>query len=495
MSWVNRNIIAALAPQWALKRARSQAMVKAFYDATEYNRYRANKSKRGSADQHNERAQRPLLEQARYLDENYDIFSGALDALVNNVVGVGLVPEFHVKDIAGNLAEEVNEKLTQYFEDWARHPEVTGEHDYNSLQRLACRAWFRDGESFAQYLSGAIPSLKHNTIVPYSIEQIESELCPIDYTDESKKIKQGIRKNDWGRPTNFYFYKGHPNETYQGSIFTDLKTLEAERVQHLKLTKRFRQTRGISIVATVNTRFDDIKDIEESERVAARVAAAVTGSIKKGMPEMWNPYVDEDNNTEEREMEFAPGMILDTLGPGESLEIAASNRPNNQIIMFRDANIRAAASGLMATYSSIAKDYNGTYSSQRQELVEGYGNYAALSGYFASRKVIPDIMRFMQTCYDSGLVKIGADIDKLTLFSVDIVPPQMPWIDPKKEADAWTTMLDYDLESRAHISRKRGRNPQKIIDQIRREQGWPANQISGNASVEVIEKTDEGEDE
>ncbi len=492
MDWFNKNIVAAISPAWALNRARSGAMVRAFYDATQASRLRKRKSKRGSADQHNQAAQRPLLEQARYLDENYDIFSGILDTLVNNVVGTGLVPEFHVKDRAGNLAEDINGQLADAFEDWARHPEVTGEHEYAALQRMSCRAFFRDGEIFTQYLTGSIPSLQHNTVVPFSLEPIESEMCPVDYTNDSKQIKQGVKKNAWGRPINYYFYKDHPSESYAGSYYTDLKVLPAANVQHLKLTKRFRQTRGISIVATVNTRIDDIKDIEESERVAARVAAAVTGSIKKGSAELWEPLTDENGAKIEREMAFEPGMIFDNLGPGEELEIAASNRPNNQIIVFRDANIRAAASGTMTSYSSISKNYNGTYSAQRQELVEQYQSYAALSGHFAGRKVIPDVMRFMQVCYETGLIRLGPEIDKMSMFAVDIVPPQMPWIDPKKEADAWTTMIDYDLESRSHISRNRGRNPQKIRDQINREQDWPSNRVTNTDNAEDKKDVEEG---
>ena len=41
-------------------------------------------------------------------------------------------------------------------------------------------------------------------------------------------------------------------------------------------------------------RFDDIKDIDESERVAARVAAAMAAYIKKGVPDDYSPKTDEE---------------------------------------------------------------------------------------------------------------------------------------------------------------------------------------------------------
>ena len=474
MNWLDRYVIEPLWPQAALKRAQARRMVNALYEAATYEGMRKNPGRRGSADQHNKPAQRNLLEHARYLDTNYDIFSGALDTLVNNTVGSGLVPEFHVKNLSGELATDVNDHLSELWEDWVKHPEVTGEYDYYTAQRLQARSLYRDGEIFTQHVQGVVSSLQHNTKVPYSLEFLESEMIPAEYDDDSRNIVQGVQKNEWGKPLSYKAYKKHPSEMYQGSIYTDLKTIDAERVTHLKLTKRFRQTRGISIAASVITRFDDIKEIEESERVAARVAAAIAGYIRKGNPDMYDMYMD--SGSEIRDIEFAPGMIMDDLGPGESLEVPMSQRPNNQVILFRDANMRAAASGLAMTYSSLAKDYNGTYSAQRQELVENHQNTSALSAYFAGKAVAPVVMRFMQAAYNSGLVILPRDVNPVSVFAVDIVPPQMPWIDPKKEAEAWTTLLDYGLESRTHISRQRGRNPQKIKEQIEREKDWPTAQ-------------------
>ena len=46
----------------------------------------------------------------------------------------------------------------------------------------------------------------------------------------------------------------------------------------LTLVKRINQARGVSIFHNVIRRLDDIQEIEESERVAARVAAAIAAS-------------------------------------------------------------------------------------------------------------------------------------------------------------------------------------------------------------------------
>lgn len=59
-------------------------------------------------------------------------------------------------------------------------------------------------------------------------------------------------------------------------------------------------------------------------------------------------------------------MIFDDLAPGEDLGMVESNRPNVHLHEFRNGQLRAVAAGSRGSYSSIARDYNGTYSAQRQ---------------------------------------------------------------------------------------------------------------------------------
>ena len=135
---------------------------------------------------------------------------------------------------------------------------------------------------------------------------------------------------------------------------------------HLGLFKRLHQLRGVSIFHGILTRLADIKDYEESERVAARIAAALAFYIKRGDASM---YIMDDQASN-REIPIAPGMTFDDLKPGEDVGMIESNRPNVHMVEFRNGQMKAVAAGSRVSYSSIARDYDGTYSSQRQELVE-----------------------------------------------------------------------------------------------------------------------------
>ena len=469
MNLFDRFIIAPLSPAWAARRARARSVL-AYYEAAVPSRTRKTRSSSKSANAENERAGASLRTQARHLDENFDIASGALDVLVNNVVGTGIHPEPQIELTSGELAEDINRKLLVLWDDWIHSPEVTRQLDYGTCQQIACRSWFRDGEAFGQRLTGTITGLDHNTILPYSLEMLEADFIPIDYTDLSKGIMQGVEVNAWGAPRAYWVYKSHPGDSHTAKLNSDMKRVSADRIMHIKSVKRFHQVRGISVFASTLGRLDDIKEIDESERVAARVAAAMAAYIKKGTPDMYEtPTVGADGVTQLRQMEFAPGMVFDDLLPGEEVGTIDTKRPNNALIPFRDAQLRAAAGGIGAGFSSVSKNYNGTYSAQRQELVEQYVNYRRLSGQFIFRFCQPVWDGFIQAAIASGAITITPDVNRGTLYNATHAAPPMPWIDPEKEVTASQIAEDRGYTSRTRIIRERGQNPDQINREIVRD--------------------------
>lgn len=476
MRWIDQ-AIAGIAPRYAIRRVNARLAVKAYYEAAKSTRLRKKRTDKRSPDATVQPAAEALRVQARHLEQNYDVARGALDILVANTVGTGIRPEPQIRTVGGDLATDLNMALLALWRDWIKTPEVTRDFDYYGAQRIVARSMFRDGEAFSQVLTGNIRSLDHGTRVPLSLELMEADMVPLAYDDQSKTIVQGVQKNTWGQPRNYFVYKDHPGGN-QVSLRQDLKRIPAERMIHVKLVDRIRQTRGISVFASVIGRFDDIKEIDETERVAARVAAAMTGYIKKGMPDMYiQPGTGNDPNAtqdEYRELEFHPGMIFDDLQQGEDIGTIQANRPNNALIPFRDSQLRSGAAGIGVGASSLSKNYNGTYSAQRQELVEQYGHYAILSGYFAQRFAHPVWESFVSMALASGQLEVSADIDPDTLYDADHSRPVMPWVDPVKEMNAIEKELKLGIASRSGVIRRRGGNPDEIRKQVEEERrtGW-----------------------
>ncbi len=464
--------IAYFAPYAALRRklARESLQVDAerFYEAGRPSRLRKTRSDRGSGDAVVGNAGDSLRIQARHLDENHDLARSVLSTLVNNVVGTGIRTEPQVKDSNRELLREFNRELLELFSNWVKKPEVTWEHHWSGVQRLAARTWFRDGEVLVQRLGGNVSLLDHGTRVPYSIELIEPDYLPMDLDDTGRGIVQGVEKNAWGRPRAYYFYKQHPGDPHTYVQFrTDTKRVAAENVLHLKMADRIKQTRGVSIFAAVLTRLDDLKEYEEAERTAAKVAASMCAFIRKSLDgEMGKLKADQVGN---RTMRFKPGMVFDNLLPGEEIATVDSKRPNQGLESFRQGQLRAVAGGTSTGYSSIAKDYNGTYSAQRQELVEQSINYMTLREYFVERFMRPIWEDFVTYALVAGVIRPPAGVNEATLLDAEFRGPSLPWIDPVKEITAEEKAVQAGFKSRSQVIRERGGNPDDVFEQIRRE--------------------------
>jgi lambda family phage portal protein len=464
--------VAALWPDRGVARLRQRILL-AHYEAAKPNTQRRFRSTSGAPDTLVGVSAAALRNQVRYLERNHDIARGALATLVNNMVGPqGVGVEFQPRKRDGSIHTEYAAALTEAWRDWCRAPEVTRQHSWSSAQRLMARALLRDGEGLAQRLRGPVAGLDHGTTVPYSLELIEADLLPLDYDDESKGIRQGVERNAWGRATGYHVYRGHPEDPrfWKATLGTDTKRVPAANMLHIALRDRIGQLRGVSAFAAVITRLEDIKDYEESERVAAKVAAMLTGFVKRNAgPDGFDPTgleTDEDGAIKPRDLRMGPGMIIDTLAVGEEIGLLDPNRPNPNLVTFRDGQLRAMAAGLGASFSSLARNYNGTYSAQRQELVEQWVHYMVLTDVFATAMVRPVVEDFIQVADLSGVVRMPADLKLGTHDDVLFVAPSMPWIDPMREISAWELAVKAGFASEYEVLRKQGKNPSDLLAQV-----------------------------
>lgn len=437
---------------------------------------------------------RQLRDQARHLERDLDLADNALNVLVQNTVGAGIdvlsAPRLPGQPINRDLALQ----LDDLWDAWWDAPEATRTHDYGMCQQLLARSWFRDGDAFYQDLIGAVPYFEHGTVVPYSFEMLEADLVPLDFNDPARNILQGVERNAWGRPIAFHVYKSHPGDPMGTRLET--KRVSAEFMHCIALMKRLHQVRGLSVFASAMSRFEDVKDYEESERIAAKVAASMTFQIKKGGGEQYGADLGGQAILQDgvpiRELRLAPGAIFDDLLPGESIESLGTDRPNPNAATWRKEQLRAAAGGIGVSYSSLSLDYNGTYSAQRQELVEKWGSYLMLAERFIALCVRPQRMRFVEACVLSGRMRLPRGWTLRDLAASTYVRPVMPWIDPLKEAYARGEAEDRGWVSPQQNTLQYGNNPAEVL---RQRQDWqeqtqtlapPAPNTSAEARAQVL---------
>lgn len=463
--------VAVFSPAAALQRARARTVL-AHYEAAKPGRLRNDRNKNPAPNALVERSASALRNHARYLERNHDITRGVLRTLVNNVVGasgIGIEPQPRRRD--GSIHTEYATALRNLHRQWKKRPDVTGRLHWAQAERMMAYTWLRDGEGFAQKVIGAVAGLTHGSLVPFSLELLEPDFVPLEYTDLSRKIRQGIQVNDWGKAVAYHVFRRDPREAGAWITPTDLKTVPAGNMIHVSTLDRLHQWRGVSELASVLTRVEDLKDYEESERIAAKVAASMTAYIKRNPgQEGYDPEgmaKDEHGNLLPRELQMKPGMIFDNLAVGEEIGLIDTNRPNPNLVAWRSGQLKAYAAGVGASYSSISRDYNGTYSALRQELVEQWVHYAVLTDDFVGQFSQPVWETLVQVAHLSGVLPIPKDVEPGTEADCLFVGQSMPWIDPLKEANAWLKLTQAGFASEVEVIRRRGGNPMDLLAQVK----------------------------
>lgn len=458
--------IAAISPLRGLRRAQARAVL-ASYEAARPGPNRKIKRDGSTGERAVIRDAASCRAQARDMERNHDLVSGALDTLVRNVVGptgISIEPQPRTPD--DDIHDDFARELLNWHREWSERPEVTGTMDRAVMEHLACRTWMRDGEVLAQVVEG-YNSIVRDLPVPIAFELMEPDLCPLDYASDDPLIEGGVEKNAWGRPVAFHLYKVHPGG--HGLLplpgAADMKRVPAERMLHLALRRRLHQVRGISVLASVIVRLEDVKDYEDSERIAARIAAAIAAYVKRDKDMDWTPPGD----LSDRRIRLESGSVFEDLLPGEDLAMLNPNRPNTALAQFREGQLRAAAAGLGTSYSSLARDYNGTYSAQRQELVETWSGYRALTTAFVNGFTRPMWRRFVATLIASGRLRVPRDVRPETIAQADFRGPAMPWIDPLKEASAGRLLIRGGMSSLQAWLAERGMRMQDVLEQLARE--------------------------
>lgn len=451
-------LLAPFAPGVVAERLRARSVIQAYEAASPTRTHKAKGDPR-SADVALQQAGRSLRDQCRWLDNNHDVVTGIFDRLEERVVGGnGIAVEPLALDLAGDVHLEFNAQLKAAWAEWSLRPETAGELTRPQMEQLVVRTWLRDGEGLAQKIMGPVANYKYLTQVPFALELLEPDYLPMEYNEPSNGIVQGIERDAWRRVRAFHLLKSHPGSLMNG-IYQQTKRVDADRVIHIAYRKRIGQNRGVPLLHSALIRLADIKDYEESERVAARISAAMAFYIKKGSPE---DYDESKAGASRSTFPIAPGMVFDDLAPGEDIAMFESNRPNPFLEGFRNGMLRCVAAAGRSAYSTIARSYDGTYSAQRQELVEAQLGYDLLQHQFIDYWCRPTYRTFVQMAIASGVVRVPTDVNTRTILSAVYQGPVMPWINPVHEANAWELLVKAGFADEAEVARARGRNPQEL---------------------------------
>ncbi|HVT36303.1 MAG TPA: phage portal protein, partial [Nevskiaceae bacterium] len=389
-------VIAYFSPSFGIRRQQQRAALAAMrgYESAEPSRKRRFHYNKSDGNVLARMSAVALRDQARHLERNHDITVSILDKLVDFTVGTGIVTQFQPKRRDGSIHTEFAALLTRKHAKWSEWPEVTWTHARGAAERLACRTMYRDGEVLGQMIFGPRSDNPYSMEVPFAIEMMEADLLPYELNNLDANVRQGIQCNAWGRPQIYNVYKNHPGGDFV-ALTLQTKPIPAENILHPRLVNRIGQRRGITILAPIIARAQDLHEYEGQEFAAAKMAASLVLKMTRGSPDMWDNAAQTYDKDNPPVMQMDGGMVVVQNQQGENTEFFDTKRPNAAVEPFSEMNVRRIAGGVGLSYSAVSRNYNGTYSAQRQELVENWPHYHAMTGIWVAQWNRPADQRFI----------------------------------------------------------------------------------------------------
>lgn len=399
-------------------------------------------------------------------------------AMVRNVVGRG------IGCVAARMVQGVPDTRWNHAADrewarWSRDPRLVdreGRRNLAAMLRWAQAEEATVGEALL-VLSLMPRSGRHRLVLQcVEAEQLDATRTTYQPVDEqglpardaagrpvpAREVHGGVEVDECGAAVAYWIHPRPPADL-RVPVPPESVRVPAERVLHYFDPERARQTRGVSRLACAMTRLRHLSEYDGAQLVAARAEACLGLVIETAQPDVALGTPDGTEPAENDELKMLPMMVAKTL-PGEKVTTFAPQRPGGLYQQFTMAQLRGIAAGAGLGYEQVARDFtNGSYSSQRQALLEDRREYAMLQDGLCSMVLRPLWETFItEAVLDGTLAAPDFEYAPDGYLAVDFMVDGFDWVDPEKEAKAHQLALELGLDTRKRITGERGMDWRQI---------------------------------
>ncbi len=331
--------VAFLNPQGAVNRMIArQKLVNFSYDAVKYTRERKGPSSLSGAEDYRSNYDRvELMKRARDLAENVGLVRSILMKFASHTAA-------NISYQARTENPEVNTEVEAYWAEWWDKCDLTTRHTGSTLMQVAMMSMLRDGDFLFVLVRDKDGNLK--------IQGIEADRLGDPFkVYTSLDLIGGIHiDRDTGAPSAYDIY----NRSI-GDFYTYQTTIPSSQAFHLFDPLRIDQYRGISAFHTAINDAQDIYDIINFEKMAAKNASSQAGIVKRNnnnASDLSSLTNDEDLNGNTIKLEAIESGKISYLEPGEDIVFPdGPSRPSGAFAEFHKILLRNICLGLGIPYS------------------------------------------------------------------------------------------------------------------------------------------------
>lgn len=419
---------------------------------------------------------RRLRSRARYQAINSATASKFLGMVRTNVVGQhGVKLAFKVPAVRktknnGGLDDLVNEELRKKWRKWGKKGSCTicGRYSWRELQRLIVENVARDGECLLRkvYVSRDINPFG------FQLQLIDADQLDDTYNQlgaaYSVQIRMGVEVDANQRPLAYYLFNGNPYEVSSASA--QRVRVPADQIIHFYIAHRTGQTRGYPWFASSMSQLNMLDGYFSAELAAARIGSSLLMSIETkddGDDEYEGDGLNADGT---KAIEVNGGMALE-MPSGQALKNNTPTHPTQAFENFVKQSGRVIASGMNVAYHKLCNDLAGiNYSSGRLGELEEREYWMEMQGHLVEDMLEPIYETWIKMAQMNRALDIPFDLDRYIDEAVKWEPRRWPWVDPLKDVQASTLLVQNGFETHESILNSQGRDLGDTYKQLKEEQ-------------------------
>lgn len=424
-----------------------------------------------SADSALETDMASLRTRSRELYRN-DSYGGAVDEVVNHVVGVGFVPQCRISEkLVGTEAAQVfREELEGIYKRWAPSCDISGKVSLWQQSRLMQRHILFDGEGIAVLSDDPTK----DSPIPLTVEVIDPErLETPNELINNPRCRMGVEKDASGRIVAYWIRKTHPGDTLELSLEYD--RVPARRVLHVFERWFAGQTRALPWLCRTLNRIKDCKDLDEAEVIAAQVQACFAVFIKTPINPTNAAAAAATGTTSagQRIQDIRPGAAH-YVGYGEEVDFATPSRPGGTFAPFQEWNYRRIAAALNVPYEMLVKNWAGVSFAGGRLILSGFKlDTKSRQKLLVEQFLTPVWNRLVDEAVMTGACSIEPRfwVNRPWIYQDHSwTAPAWPYaITPGEEVKANIAAVDSNQRTLASVVAETGEDLEEVLEQRKRE--------------------------
>jgi lambda family phage portal protein len=393
-----------------------------------------------------------LRERSRDLLRNAPLAIGAVNTVVTNVVGTGLILKSQIdRNVLSFTEEQADAWESQTEREWklwseSEECDLARTLDFTQMQGLVFRQVLENGDVF---------TLMPNLVRPGSpyglkLQLVEGDrVCNPDGRPDTATLAGGVERDTNGAPVRYHVLNQHPGSVCYSRVAAEWFPREAfgktgkRNVIHLFNPTRPGQSRGVPYLAPVIEPLKQLDRYTEAEIMAAVISGMFTVFVKSESGGVnlspMDPTSEVGGSDSDEDFKMASGAILN-LAKGEEIQTANPGRPNQAFDPFVMAVLRQIGVALELPFEVLIKHFTASYSAAKGALLVAWQFFHARRGWLASNFCDPIYERWMDEAVALGRIKapgyFADPIVRKAYLGAQWVGPAPGSLDPLKDANA-----------------------------------------------------------